>query len=807
MSYLAAPRAPGSAFVGFGVVLPVFVVFLELATGLCAGAFFDPLPSFAHVVLVLCVPLINFLMWGAAEDEASAPGESHPSPWLAVAGGAGLAISAAYALLFLPLLPIGVLGLIVLGIGLLPLSPLLALVSCARLLARMSGVWVNAGRLVMGGVGIAAIALVAVDVPASTTSLALGWSRQGGAAEARGVRLMRALGDREMLLRLCYGDNGRATGLVSVMIYAWHHGLLNGAGSSDTAAARELYFRVTGEPFSARPMPSEGRRRPMFAGDADQGGTIVGGRARGLSLTQSRIDGSISAADNVAYVEWTAELANASGEQREARMTIAMPAGAVASRATLWVNGEPREASVAGRGAARAAYQSVVQTRRDPLLVTTDGADRLLVQAFPVQPNATLRLRIGMSAPLAIAPDGARSLALPVIADRNFDIADDLAHDVWVEADDLVVARGADLRRTVLANGATRLQGRIVQAVFARIPPRIGIAPITGPVVRMAALPARTGEPAIGVRQTIAKAPPAPPRALTILLDGSAGNADAGPALARALDAIPAGRSVGLVIAADTPVAIAPTPWTPRHARRIGAALADTAFVGGQDNALALALEIAPEASDLLWVHGAQPVAFTRSQGAIDQFLDRSEAPPRLVRYQSAPGPAFRIEDRTWFDAARVVPATGDVGSDLAGVVADLTSAAPRWTITRSQATVDKNAPGSPHIVRLWGAAEMADAPAKEGPQRNAAIALARRLNIVTPSSGAVVLEKDVEYKANGLEVPEAEDVPTVPEPGTWALIIVLAMLGAWMLIRRGFRLTDLRFGWMQLDPARPALA
>jgi hypothetical protein len=791
LSHLQAPRAPGARSLTLGVIFPVFVVLIELATGLCANAFFDPLPSFAHVVVVLAVPAINALLWKAARRDEEG-GEGDPKPWLVVAGGAALAVSTAYILLFLPVLPVAFLGILALGIGLLPFAPVFAAIVTAKLTSRLAATEPDRWRLGLSGAGLGLLALIVVDIPATATYLALGWSAGDKKAEQRAVRAMRAFGDREMLLRLCYGDNGRATGLVSVLVSVWQDGL-SARWTADTDGARELYFRATGEPFNARPMPrslQEGGRRSLFAFDGDEGGGAVGGRAEGVALDQSRIDGSVSPADNVAYLEWTAEFSNASSQQREARLTLAMPEGAVASRATLWVNGEAREASVGARGAARAAYEGVVRARRDPLLVTTDGAGRLLVQAFPIEPGSSLRLRIGISAPLTIAPDGSRSVALPAIAERNFEVPEDLEHSIWVEADDAIGARGGALRATKLAKGGMRLRGAMRDARLTQSPPRILAGRITAPSARIASLPAGPGRAPLGVVQTIARTQPEHPRALTILLDSSAGNRAAGPALIRALDAIPAGRLVGLVVAADAPMVIPPARWSKVHRDRIVQAIDGADFEGGQDFALTEALDSVPDgAADLLWVHGPQPVDFAGSSSRIAQHLERNEALPALVRYQAAPGRAFQIDDESWFENARFATATGNAAADLSALVGELTAAGPRWTVVRTEAKAAGNAAGSPHIVRLWGAGRIAEAVEAGGAGRRAAIALAHRLNIVTPVSGAVVLERDEEYKANGLDVPDAADVPTVPEPGTWALLIVLAGLLAWMLRRRGLAL------------------
>ena len=203
-------------------------------------------------------------------------------------------------------------------------------------------------------------------------------------------------------------------------------------------AARELYYRINGVPYNTVAPPFRGRGWRFaddFAWDPDQGGTAIGGRVSGLSLRSSRIDGSMDADDAVAYVEWTTEFTNTSAVQREARMSLVLPPGGAVSRATLWVNGEEREAVFATRAAARAAYQAVVMRQRDPLLVTTNGADQVFVQMFPVPPSGTAKFRIGITAPLTLTNDGRATLALPAIVDRNFSIGAALRHAVWIEGE------------------------------------------------------------------------------------------------------------------------------------------------------------------------------------------------------------------------------------------------------------------------------------------------------------------------------------------------------------------------------------
>ena len=65
--------------------------------------------------------------------------------------------------------------------------------------------------------------------------------------------------------------------------------------------ARALYYRVTGRAFNSVPPPQAGHSTrdwsflDEFSWDADQAGTTVGGRLKGLSMAQSRLDSLLDA--------------------------------------------------------------------------------------------------------------------------------------------------------------------------------------------------------------------------------------------------------------------------------------------------------------------------------------------------------------------------------------------------------------------------------------------------------------------------------------------------------------------------------
>ena len=74
-------------------------------------------------------------------------------------------------------------------------------------------------------------------------------------------------------------------------------------------------------------------------------------------------------------------------------------------------------------------------------------------------------------------------------------------------------------------------------------------------------------------------------------------------------------------------------------------------------------------------------------------------------------------------------------------------------------------------LTRLWAAEEVSRLCAAR--KLDEAMQLAARYQLVTPVSGAVVLETQAQYKRAGLQPAPPPSVPTVPEPATGLLLLL----------------------------------
>jgi hypothetical protein len=685
-------------------------------------------------------------------------------------------------ILFLPLTPIAALAVIFYGLGLLPLSPLLAFIAS---IGARSHLTKRAGRRLKGlwlGFAAAFAVLVVAELPSTTTRLLLDMAAsEKPDTSSAGIKWLRWVGSDEVLLRSCYERPGMATDFVGFMLSA-------GGAQVRPRKAREIYYRVTGTPFNAVPPPPISARgrfrvREDFEFDADQGGTTVAGRIKGLSLAGSSMDGSVDADAALAYVEWTLVFRNDSRVQREARAQVALPPGGVVSRLTLWVNGKEREAAYAGKGRVREAYERVVRRRRDPALVTTSGPDRVLLQCFPVPPGGTMKVKIGVTSPLVLQQADEGVLVLPCFAERNFSIPEGTKHSVWIEGRQVFLVAPAGLATEKSRDGTFALRGELGED-------QLGHSAAAIPIMRRGATNVVWTRDTLGdgeaiVLQQIEKDSARLPSRVVVLIDGSRGMRKYADDLADAIAAFPTGAELAVILASDDVVEAVPVGEVSEGVLAEAAnSVRDFGFTGGCDNVPALmrAWDIAADkpGSVILWVHAGQPMILADPEPLLQRWRRRPEG-PELLMVPVAPGPNKVLEALDGVDAVDALPRVSSLGEDFKRLCEEWSGAKRRIRLVRKRHGPDYEVPDeakatSLHIARLWARDEVEALRSDATTSVEPAIALAITYRLVTPVSGAVVLESKEQYAEAGLSPVAPGTVPTIPEPEMVALMVVVAL-------------------------------
>lgn len=766
----------------FAVILPAVAIGFEWVTKISGGIYVDPIPSWSHLLLLLLVPVsAGAVLYVLAREHASVP------VWLRWSLSVATGVAMAYSVLFIPLTPFAFVGVIYFGIGLLPLSPLFAFLALLVLERRCRSLEesqdLRRHRPWRGA--LAALAVLGImGAPGVLTSAWLDHSVRGSAEEKESaIRWLRLLGDEDDLLRACYwqprGFSQEVLGLHRV----------------ETTAAQTTYYRVTGRAFnSVKPplssMLGTGRRElSEFRWDSNLGGEVVGGVVSGLSLASSRLDAMAHTGDGWGYAEWTLEFRNDhESSQREARAILQLPAGSVVSRVTLWVNGEEREAAFAGRSIARKAYQSVaVQQRRDPVLVTTAGPDRVLMQCFPIQPNGgVMRVRLGITAPLEALAEDRVVFTWPVFADRNFAIEDSLKHHAWLEIPNGTIK--ADARWST-----DESRPNTVHATFSNR----AIAGRLQPVHLRRTVSNETSWakddrsfPPVWIAHGLSRNDAPPVSRVALVFDGGPGGKELFEAARKALAASDGRGEYAVWMVKDGEHRIPATgAFSARSemVRDLGAW--KESFSGGHDPlpALEAAWDWAAGTTNgvVLWFHGAQPLVFGNLAGMSQRIERTGKLSPVVVDIVDRPVPDRLAEALSQGDHLRSMSRVFGLEEDLGRLLGQLDGSRPGWKWTLSRASAEPPAAiASRHLVRLWAK----DESARLASDRNtaAAVALASRWQLVTPVSGAVVLETQEQFKAHGLEAVDPLTTPgVVPEPETWALLVVGSALVLWFHGRR----------------------
>jgi hypothetical protein len=749
----------------FGIFVPAASYLVEIIFSGCSLLFFDPMPTVWHHVAVLGVVFINAATWYAVRYHKSVP-------WLLACGNrAVIVVSIFFGLIFIPVVPLAMAGLLAViywGIGLialLPLGPYFTLLTALALRRRLATRQesITQPRPAWGYVAAAVlVALMIVPSIINYAGMRLATSDDPD-TQAKGLDLLRNAGNRSELLRSCYRSAG-----------AFDNDSLLALGMPDVSRkdAREIYYRVTGEPFN-RDMPKThvfDRRAIASSWDNDVGGDTVGGRRIHVALEKSHMEASLDPDAGLGYLEWVLEFGNSGNRREEARSVIELPAGAVVSRVTLWINGIEQEAAYAGKAQVRRAYESVVRVSRDPVLVTSTGPDQVLLQCFPIQPNGgKMKTKVGITFPLAIHSRDSASIPLPRIIERNFEAAPDLRHEVsftsTVEMADLdgnIRETGGNGTSVSISDPSLRDLGFVATVERDREIYRVSAADYVDPT-RI-------------VQGDLIEVPPRTVQRFALVIDGSRSMAPHRKRLRKWVRSLDLPYEVRVYIAHDRILDGLEHKWP--------------SFGGGTDNgpALAEALDWAGEKRDSIvcWVHGPQPVKLSSLGSPTSEIASRLHL-PEIHHLQVEAGPNQTLS--TLLDVGpvrRIMPSENPVES-LHRFIGSLSEPTLTWKYSVIEGTgseplsSEKSKSVSDHLVRMWKFEEIRNLLQSGEADETGLAEEGARYHLVTAVSGAVVLETQAQYDRAGLEPIDSSQAAThaVPEPGSLPLLL----LGGYLLV------------------------
>jgi hypothetical protein len=802
-----------AVFTIFAVVIPLAAVLVEALFHVMADTYVDPIPTVGHVVLLTLVPFS--LAFAAAilnrEERRLPPGWYDAAR---AANGFALVVSGVYALAFLPFAPFALLGIMAAGLGLLPLAPYFtltaAIISQLRL-RRVRRARPETARFplaaTLAGCLVAVLAFGGLHGPQLLIARGMYLALSDEPDEqVDGIRMLRTLGGEDRVLDACYGSRSFGGAPLERLGFPYRD-------NHSREEYRRLYFQLTGRPFNSvrRPESVWARSRrdtweEAFVTDDEIGGQSVAGIVPGLGLFASTMDVDIESGPALAYVEWTTVFRNRSSVEREARAQVVVPHESVGSRLTLWIDGEEREAAFGSRLQVRDAYQEIaVVQRRDPALLTTMGRGRLLLQCFPVPAGGEMKVKIGLTVPLLVR-DGTAHLRLPYYAERNFSIPREFQHEVWASGDARI--DGA-IDCAEQAAGGFLAKGK--RTDFQLVSPDAGSLAMAVPgLAKGGAFEAKLGRAA--ARMTLGAAPDPQPNAVCLVVDGSRSLGAVAIDWGRLCTLLPMRSRIAAVFAGDRVAvwrdeAVRPTA---AESDAMTAWLRRRAFAGGRDAVPALEkawdLVAAAGGGVVLWIHGPMPVRLSATDG-LRQRLERQTG-IAILSVQVVPGPNRIEEALQGRPGYRRIDAVDSLGRTLAYAAANLRvqDVTRTYELALRDAPLDKTPGGtraaSDQLVRLAVNDRIGELLRRGGPaDKRKAVTLAVSTRLVTPVSGAVVLERQEQYERHGLD-PNARPDPSdgtsgpntgggngdiVPEPG--ALGVLLAGLLGLKLRRRRRRM------------------
>ncbi len=118
------------------------------------------------------------------------------------------------------------------------------------------------------------------------------------------------------------------------------------------------------------------------------------GPASPFPLEVTRHDVHVEIDGQVATTTVDQEFYNPNSSRLEGYYLFPLPAGAVISKFSMWIDGRETQAEMLDAAKARGIYEDIVRRLRDPALLEYDGRGVFKMRVFPIEPHSKKRIKI-----------------------------------------------------------------------------------------------------------------------------------------------------------------------------------------------------------------------------------------------------------------------------------------------------------------------------------------------------------------------------------------------------------------------------
>ena len=357
-----------------------------------------------------------------------------------------------------------------------------------------------------------------------------------------------------------------------------------------------------------------------------------------------------------------------------------------------------------------------------------------------------MKIRIGITIPLLLQDLNRAQLLLPHFIDTNFRIPDEVTHYVWIDSNTSISSASSAFMTTEFTADTFAHHGRI--------PEREMSNPLMTILIARKNTPTWTRDLFHGanfiIKQDFEARVPKHLYRIVLVVDTSAAMQDVSEQLIGALQTIPAGFDLKLVLADAGGVS---HNFTASGVKEASAFLRNAPFAGGADNVPALlkAWDLATEKpgnNAIVWVHGPQLLQLHPIE-VLKQRWQSDLSRPSLYSLQIRIGSDQVLKTLDGINQVKSVARTNDLDTDLRRLFQRVTGQMTTIEWVRTTKTIESSPDPneaiqtSNQLAKLWANDEVARIlGAGDESLNQAAMMLAGRYQIVTPVTDAVVFEK-----------------------------------------------------------------